>query len=306
MRHLYLIQLRALLLSLLLGISACSVISGAGDDLAPTPPPTSIVSGLQVVSPRACQVAEYGMIRVDNPQGDLISWSPKADTLAYIAPTQGSSWNVGELYIINAPAFDIPDRLATQVAGELTWSPDATIVAYLSLRRSDGLFTIGLVYPDERTSQDLFPGENARTDGYASQKAILEWLNEEHLRVLTSCGVDCMQGVDFDILTGVSAPTGDPVQPVWGMWSPHTNHPTVISSALSDLAGQLNWSPDERLVAYVDENANPWIINIESESIYPLDIGQYAAATETDWSYDSQYLAVQADQHLKVFSFDCP
>jgi len=48
------------------------------------------------------------------------------------------------------------------------------------------------------------------------------------------------------------------------------------------------------------------VINAESGSLYPLDMGQYGTATETDWSYDNQYLAVQVDQYLKIYSFKCP
>jgi hypothetical protein len=246
------------------------------------------------------------MIQVSNPQGDLIAWSPQADTLAFIASTQGSSWNVGELDIVSAPLFKNPERLTNQVAGELTWSPDEISIAYLGLRHSDDLYTIGLAYMDDRPSKDLFPGEVARTDGFSSKKAILEWMDENRLKILTSCGVDCMQGLDFNISTSISTPTGDPIQRIWDMWSPDTNLPAKTPPAFSDLVGQLNWSPDEKLIAYIDENANTWIIDVDEGSLYPLDIGQYGTATETDWSYDGLYLAVHVDQKLKIFSFDCP
>ncbi|HSB65107.1 MAG TPA: hypothetical protein VLD65_00930, partial [Anaerolineales bacterium] len=124
-----------------------------------TPMPTSSIPDMQVIPTEACLVAEQEMIRVENPQGDLISWSPVDDTVAYIASTPGSSWNVGELNIASAPLFVSPARLANQVAGELTWAPDASSIAYLGLRRSDNLYTIGLAYPDGRVSRDLFPDE---------------------------------------------------------------------------------------------------------------------------------------------------
>jgi hypothetical protein len=295
-----------LLICLSMTLSACSVFGGGSEEATPTPAPTSSVPGLEVIAPQACRVAEQGMIRVEHPQGDLISWSPVADTVAYIASTVGSSWNVGELIVLSAPSFDTPERLATQVVGELTWSPEANSIAYLSLRRSDDLFTIGLAYPDGRTSRDLFPGDAARTDNFSSQKAILGWVNEGRLSVLTSCGVDCMQSVDFGILTGLSTPIGKPIQRSWDLWAVHTNHPTTIPSDYSDLVGQLNWSPNESQIAFIDKNGYAWIINVESGSLYPLDIGTYGTATETDWSYDSQYLAVQVDQNLIIFSFKCP
>ncbi|OGO11739.1 MAG: hypothetical protein A2Y53_04400 [Chloroflexi bacterium RBG_16_47_49] len=288
---------------LLLSISACSLIGGGGEQIAPTPLPTSSVQGLQVISPQACLVAEHGMIRVEHPQGDLISWSPVADTVAYIASTVGSSWNVGDLNILSAPSFEVPVRLATQAVGELTWSPEATAIAYLGLRRRDNLYTIGLAYPDGRASKDLFPGEAARTDGFSSQKAVLEWITEGRLRVLASCGVDCMQALDFGVITGLSTSTGSPIQRTWDLWSVRTSQPTQIPASLTDLVGQLNWSPDGKQIAFIDENGIAWIINPETGNLFPLDIGLYGTATETDWSSGSQYLAVQ---DLKIFSFKCP
>ena len=133
---------------LLLVLSACSILGGAPDEPTPTPVPTSSIPGLEVISPQACQVAEQAMIRIENPQGDLIAWSPVENSVAFIASTQGSSWNVGELHSIGEPLFDNPKKLAAQVAGELDWSPEGTIIAYVGLRRSDNLYTVGLAYPE--------------------------------------------------------------------------------------------------------------------------------------------------------------
>jgi hypothetical protein len=276
------------------------------DEVNPTPIPTSSVPDIQVVPTQACQVSEHGMIRVEKPQGDLIAWSPVSDTVVYVAPTQGSGWNVGELNILSAPQFDSTVRLATQVAGEISWAPDASSIAYLGLRRSDNLYTIGLAYPDGRPAVDLFPGDAARTDDYSSQKSILKWINPGRLRVLVSCGINCLQTLDFGVLSGLSTSVGDPIEKPWDIWAPHTFHPSPIPTQYAGLTGQLNWSWDERHIAYIDENGNAWVINVDSATLYPLDIGQYGVATQTSWSYDNQYLAVQVDQNLKIYSFQCP
>jgi hypothetical protein len=301
---------KVILIGLFLGLdfifSACTILGAGSPGSTPLPSPTSSIPNMQVISPQACRVAEQTMIRVDEPQGDRIAWSPDADTVAYIASTQDSSWNVGELNILTAPQFNTPTRLATGVAGELTWSPDASTIAYLGLRRSDNMYTIGLAYPDGRTSKDLFPDEAAKTDDYSSQKSILEWIDSSHLRVLTSCGVDCMQSMDFNVLTGLSSKVGDPIQRNWDTWAVHTSQPAVLPTEYTKLKGQLNWSPNEKRIAYIDEIGNAWVINGDGGSLYPLDIGQYGTATETDWSYDNQYLAVQVDQSIMIFSFNCP
>jgi hypothetical protein len=306
MRFIHLSSYSILLVGLLLGITACTIMGGVADEVQPTPLPTSSVPAMQVVPPQACQVSEHGMIRVENPQGDLIAWSPIADTVAYIAPTQGSSWNVGELNILSAPQFDSAIRLATQVAGEISWAPDASSIAYLSLRRSDNLYTIGLAYPYGRPAVDLFPGDAARTDDYSSQKSILKWINPGRLRVLVSCGINCLQTLDFGVLSGLSTSVGDPIERPKDLWAPHTFHPSPIPTQYASLAGQLNWSWDDHHIAYIDANGRAWVINVDSDTLYPLDIGQYGTATQTSWSYDNQYLAVQVDQNLKIYSFDCP
>lgn len=301
---------KAILIGLFFGlgfaISACTILGGGSVESTPIPTPTSSVPDMQVIPPQACRVADLRMIRVDEPQGDRIAWSPNTDTVAYIASTPETSWNVGELNILSAPQFESPDRLATGVAGELIWSPDASTIAYLGLRRSDNMYTIGLAYPNGRISKDLFPDEAAKTDDYSSQKSIQEWLDTSHLRVLTSCGVDCMQTMDFNVLTGISTLVGDPIQRTWDTWAVRTLHPIAIPTELAKLPGQLNWSPDEKRIAYIDDLGNAWVINTTSGSLYPLDIGQYGTATETDWSYDNKYLAVQVDQSLMIFSFKCP
>jgi hypothetical protein len=290
---------------LLFAISACSILGSGDQQPTPTAMPTSSVSDMQVISPQACLVIEHGMINVDEPQGNLISWSPDADTLAYIASTTASSWNVGELSLLSAPDFDSPQALASGAAGELLWSPDGSKIAYLGLRRSDNLYTVSLVSPTGGTIYDLFPGETARTDDYSSQKSILQWLDDDQLRIMVSCGLDCMQTIDISVASGNSSLVGDPIQRTWGMWSAQTHHPSSIPEEFTNLPGQLNWSWDEQHIAYIDERDNAWVINTNNSTLYPLDTGQYGMAIETDWSYDDQYLAVQVDRSLKIFSFNC-
>ncbi len=300
------IKLAGSILSLLFIISACTILGGGAQDPTPTPLPTSSVPDKEVIVPQACLVAQQKMIRVDEPQGNLIAWSPMDNTVVYIAATTGSSWNIGELSLLSAPKFDPPIRLATSVAGELTWSPDASAIAYLGLRRSDNLYTVSLAYPNGRISQDLFPDETARTDDYSSQKAILEWMDSSRLRVLVSCGNDCMQPMEIAVQSGLSNIVDDPIQRTWDMWSVHIHPPSIMLSEYAKLLGQLNWSWDEQHIAYIDKAGNTWVINVNDGNLYALDIGQYGTATETDWSFDNQYLAVHVDLQLMIFTFTCP
>jgi hypothetical protein len=306
MRFFPFIKIYALLIFFLIGLPACSFLGASSSEAISTPLPISSIPDFNVIPPQMCLVADLGMIRVEHPQGNLIAWSPVNDSLAYIASTQESSWNVGDLNQLSAPAFDAQVRLAAQVAGELTWAPDGLSIAYLGLRHSDNLYTIGLAYPDGRASRDLFPAEAAQTDDYSSQKSILEWIDTGRLRVLVSCGLNCLQTYDIGVASGLSTKVGDQLEKNWDMWTPHVYHPATIPKGLASLAGQLNWSWDERHVAYIDEKGSAWVVNVASSTLSPLDIGQYGTATETDWSYDNEYLAIQVDQNLKIFSFQCP
>ncbi len=306
MRLSYSIKLGAILLTMLTGVSACSMVGASQAELTTTPVPTSSISGDTVIPAQMCLMGQQDMIRSEQPQGDLVAWSPTTDTLAFVASNTESSWNVGDLIMLSAPQFDSPHRLASQVAGELTWSPDATSIAYLGLRHSDNLYTIGLAYPDGRTSRDLFPDQAAKTDDYSSQKSILEWMDSGRLRVMVSCGLNCLQQYDIGVGSGLATAVADPMEKMWGMWTPHTYHPSILPEEYADLKGQLNWAWDDRHIAYIDGKNNLWVVNADSGTLYPLDIGTYGSATETDWSFDSQYLAVQVDQYLKIFSFHCP
>ncbi len=306
MRCHLLIKIAPILGATLFGLAACTILGGSSGDSTPTPRPTSSIIGMHVVSTQACKVAEQDMIRVENPQGDLIAWSPTSDSLAYIASTQDTVWNVGELNILTAPKFDSPIRLATQAAGELAWSPDASSIAYLGLRRSDNLYTIGLAYPAGQASKDLFPGDSARTDDYSGEKAILEWMDTNRLRVLVSCGINCLQTLDVNVISGHTSLVGDQLEKFHGQWDAHVTHPSTIPPEFSKLEGQLNWSWDDQHIAYIDGAGNAWVVNVKTNTLYPLEIGQYGTATETDWSSDNRYLAVQVDNKLMVFTFQCP
>jgi hypothetical protein len=296
------ISLAAMLLSALLILTACG-----GTDFekpTPTPLPTSSLPGLVTVEPRLCRVAKLPMLRVDQPQGDMLAWAPGSQTLAYLAPATGSTWMVGTLMTVSAPDFDTPLDLTDYAAGHLTWSPQGSALAYLSLRRSDGLYSVGVVYPQRGEVVDLFPGEAARTDDWSSQKAIDRWRNEQSLLVKVSCGLDCVQTVQVALATGVITPLGDPVQRAWDWWDYRLNPGEALPGDTQDFVQQVNWSPDGQRLVYVDRRADAWVVSLDEQIQFPLDTGSYLSVSETDWSQDGEYLAVQAEDWLFIFG-DC-
>jgi hypothetical protein len=273
-------------------------------EATPTPLPTSSLSGLVTVQPQMCPLAKLAMLRVDEPQGDLLAWAPGTATLAYLAPATGSTWMVGSLLAVSAPDFDTPQELADHAAGHLTWSPQGSALAFLSLRRSDGLFSVGVVYPQSGEVDDLFPGEAARTDEWSSQKAVREWRNEQSLLVEVSCGLDCVQSVQVTLPGGALTPLGDPVQRPWDWWNYRLNAGPELPVEYLPLVQEVNWSPDGSRVAYVDARRDAWVILLDEQVQFPLPTGGFLSVSETDWSADGKYLAAQAEDWLFIFG-DC-
>lgn len=288
---------------LLLSLTACG-----GSDFeksTPTPLPTSSLPGLVTVQPQLCPLAKLPMLRVDRQQGHLIAWAPESNTLAYLAPATGSTWMVGTLQMVRAPDFTAPVELVNYAAGHLTWSPQETALATLSLRRSDGLYTVTVVFPKSGESIDLFPGEAARTDDWSSQKAVDRWINEQTLLVQVSCGLDCVQAVRANLSNGSLTPQGDPVQRTWDWWDYSLNPGPELPDQYLSFMQQVNWSPDEKLLVYVDRRADAWVVSLDEGIQFPLATGGYLAVSETDWSPDGKYLAAQAEDWLFIFG-DCP
>jgi hypothetical protein len=291
-------------LAMVLLLAACSG-SGAGNG-TPTPLPTSSLPGLVTIQPQLCRLADLSMLKVDRPQGDLLAWAPGSATLAYLAPTSGSTWMVGNLMVVNEPAFDSPLKLADQAAGGLAWSTDGNGLAYLSLRRSDNLYTVGVAYPQGGISRDLFPAEAARFDEWSSQKTVVGWRNVNRLRVQVSCGLDCVQTMDINTMDGSMTVVGEAGQLSWDWWNYRLNQPVALPVDYQEFMRQPNWSPDGRRLVYLDSRADAWVVSLEEGTQFPLDTGGFLAVSETDWSEDGQYLAVQAENHLFIFGSECP
>jgi hypothetical protein len=299
----YRILFAATCLTALIFLAACGGLTA--DLPTPTPLPTSSLPGLVTVQPQLCRLVELPIVKVDEPQGDLLAWAPGANTLAYLAPATASTWMVGTLMVVNGPAFDMPRELADRVAGDLAWSPEGNGLAFISLRRSDNLFSVGVAYPETGRTQDLFPGEAARYDEWSSQKAVLDWLGENRLRVQVSCGLDCVQTVAVNLTDGSLSLLGEPVQRAWDWWDYTLNQAEELPAEYQEFMRQANWSPDVGRLVYLDRRADAWVVSLEEGIQFPLDTGGFLAVSETDWSADGRYLAVQAEDSLFIFG-ECP
>ena len=297
---------RLVWVGLLLGLLWLTACGGAGlQQPTLTPLPTSSLPGLGTVAPRLCTLAKLPMLRADAPQGDMLAWAPEADTLAYLAPTAGSTWLVGTLVTVSAPDFAAATELADYAAGHLTWSPQGSMLAFLSLRRSDGLYSVAVVTPGTGEVRDLFPGEAARTDEWSSQKAVRTWLNEQSLQVEVSCGLDCVQRMLAMLPSGTITAFGDPLQRPWDWWAYRLNSGPALPADYQEFVTQVNWAPDGERMVYIDVRRDAWVVLVDEGVQFPLPTGGFLAVSETDWSADGDYLAVQAEDWLFIFG-DCP
>ena len=287
-------------------------------NLIPTLTPTADVNGYQSIAPRSCLVGEWDVIQTNKAQGDLIAWQPGQHRLAYLAPSTATTWYTGRLALRSGDDFTTNQTLAENIlsTGDLTWSPNGARLAFLAFRVDESLETILATTPDGGAPVDLFPLDAARTDARTSQKSILHWLDNNRVRVLTSCGEDCQQQIDIDTRDGSAAPAAasqrknagailnrDAIKIMDGL---------TLSENVLEYDAQLyprgfsrpNWSPDAGQVTYIDRRGLLWLINLSDKKQWIVDIG-LRVVSEVKWSSDSHLLAVRAEDRIFVLEGLC-
>lgn len=312
----------------ILALSACDVLPQpqvAGVIGTVTPTATMDPSGYQAISPESCTIGNWSTIQAERrqagytfwSQGDMVSFQPyrpgEPARIAYMAPSDRSSWLAGELRLAEGPDFKEHITLARNVlaVGDLTWSPSGDRLAFIAFRPEDSLYTVMIAGADGSGLVDLFPADLARTDNRSAQKAIVAWEDEQKVQVVSSCGEQCLQGFEVDISQPtipaliptpiadykelyrrlsinrheLPTPTGEPLQFPKVMNSPH-------------------WSPDEKSLVYLDRRAMLWYLSIDRKINYLLDIG-LRDVHETRWSPQSDYLAVRAEDRIFLMEIPC-
>lgn len=306
------------LLALVMLLAGCAIPPEFGADPdSPTPMPTGTpdVAGYNAVETRGCRVNDWTTMQTNQEQGALIAWRPGPTTdLAFLAPSDRTSWFVGDLRLAKAPEYTEHVRLAPNVlaAGDLTWSPDGERLAFLAFRPSENVYTVMSVRADGSELIDHFPTDLARTDVRTSRKAIIGWEDEDSLLALAYCGDTCRSGYRIDVsepgepmltptpiddytefkknlTTGRRVPPYDP-----------EDFPRVISTPYSFP----HWSPGDRWVSYLDRSLSLWVLSPEEKITFPLDIG-LRDVYEMQWSEREDLLAVRAEDRIFVFQVPC-
>ena len=280
------------------------------------PTPTRDPSGYQAVPAQSCLITDWAALQSDKPQGDLLAWQPDTQNLAYVAPAERTSWYIGDLMYVQGPDFKKKTVLAPNALsnGDLTWSPSGSRLAFLAYRPNEGVYTVMVVRPDGSGLTDLFPTDLARTDTRASQKAILGWQDENTLAVISSCGEECQMAYALQVNSAPGpALTPTPINDyhdLVGNLEMHRNvqdfDAKLFPKALSDEASNPmpNWSPNQRMIAYLDRRGLLWLLLIQEKISYLLDIG-LRDVYETQWASGSQYIAIRAEDRIFIFQVPC-
>jgi WD40 repeat protein len=280
-------------------LTACSSDAAAptpsdGDLLltaqAANPLPTQISGqGLSVVGTSACQVQKMVSVQTDKEQGEMISWSPSGNVLAYITPSNEKwGWFVGNLVILDVDKNNVLYTTSDiRVAGDLTWSPDGKKLAFVILDPQAKIYNVEILDLENKSLQQVFSSEEAKTDDWSSPKGIHEWIDSTIVEVMSSCDVDCSRSYDFNTATSQMT-VGAEVRK-------QEDSSLSVNSEMT--------SPDGTWQLMIDTKDNTWMSSTKKHqaSIILAD----TAVSEIKWSGDSSYLALKIDESVLLFEPVC-
>lgn len=298
-------------------LSACAGTVNP-EDLPPTPTPlpTSSAPRFPVVQTEACQLAKYQAMRTRLPQGDLLAWGTKENTLAFVGPAAQSNWFTGTLYSVTAPAFQNPQKLSgtTLVYGSLSWSPDDSRIAYVSFHQPER-YALSVSQIRSAAASEI-ASSAIPSDGLDSSRVIEGWSDAQSVRMLVSCGVDCDQTWIVNIQDGSAETIGEQLRRARSrMWPRPLLHdydpeefPQMFLDTWADrLSPQMKeptWTEDAQKVAYIDRFLTAWVLRVDQEKQYMLYTPQ-VDAQELKWSRDGRYLALRTDDDVWIYDTEC-
>ncbi len=277
---------------------------------AVTPSPTPDDHGFPFVSSPYCKVTEWNTIQTEGPQGDLMAWSPASDTLAWIEPGKTGNWSAGNLVVSsgqllkNRASINI-DALAF---GNLSWSADGQVLAFVALRHTDSLYTVVTIdfSGDRPKVKDQLPDEAAHTDEWGSDKAIIGWDGPRQLQVASSCGPDCDLPITIDTAANTwKMHSSAERKTLSSNWKIGNQRPVDDPDQYPPMVEDPSWSQDGNFMAFVDERNNLWVVDLveKTQTMLPYYFGYIE---EIKWSSNSRLMTVRNESRIFMMSMDCP
>jgi dipeptidyl aminopeptidase/acylaminoacyl peptidase len=288
--------------SLILG--GCTNLGLVSPDTQPTLTPlptTNPDEGLRVIAPTACQAIVEPTIQADRPAGDLVSFSPDGKILAYVEPyNQKWGWYNGNLTLLSLETGESRRTRDLKVAGDISWSPDGTHIAFIALHTTENLYTVVVLSTSDFTPLDLYAA-GAVTDEFSSQKGIVGWVDASRIEVEESCGVDCSRAVEISI-----SGQGQQVLTT-GRWQDNTSLNITLNppeGAVNPDWSLVNVSPDGAKIFLVDKNGLAWVAAPDVKTKFQLTLDQ-GDVQESRWSPDSNLLAVRTNENIFLYDLNC-
>ena len=286
-------------------------------------PPTLDLKGNEVLEEYTPEFYEVVCISIleDRLHGGIMEWADDAPLFAYVAPSNRYwGWFSGDAVILNfaddakmpddfgrIPEGMAPSSISTtdlHVFGDFGFSPDHSRLAFTALRQSEKLYTIFVATLDSGLSNviDLFPDAQAETDAFASEKSVIEWVNNNVLRVASSCGIDCERVYTVDVRDPVLK-FEEEVRKNGHDGRKQDNYVIEHDDRRYPVMNNANWSPDARFVFYTDARYQTWIIREETKQQYQLPVNG-RDVLQTRWSFDSRFLAIRFEDSIEIYKIE--
>ena len=283
-------------------------------------PPTLDLKGnevLEEITPEPYEVVCISILE-DHIHGGIMEWADDVPLFAYVAPANRYwGWFSGDAVVLdfrdeskvpdefgNIPKGFSPRELSTSdlhVFGDFAFSPDNNRLAFTALRQSEKLYTIFVATLDSGLKNviDLFPDAAAETDEYASDKSVIEWLNNNEVRVASSCGVDCERIYTANVRSGALT-FEEEVRKYGHNGREQPNHVIEYDDRNYPVMNNANWSPNDEFVFYTDARYQTWIIREKTKQQYQLPVDG-RDVLQTRWSPDSRFIAIRFEDAIEIY-----
>ena len=283
-------------------------------------PPTLDLKGNEVLEFE--NLTPYQVVCVsileDRIHGGIMEWADDAPIFAYVAPANRYwGWFSGDAVVLNfSDEAKVPDEFGNipegfspyeisttdlHVFGDFGFSPDHSRLAFTALRQSEKLYTIFVASYDAglKDAVDLFPDTLAETDEYSSDKSVIGWVNNNVVRVASSCGIDCERIYTADVRTGTLT-FEEEVRKHGHEGREQPNHIIEYDDRNYPAMNNANWSPNDQFLFYTDARYQTWIIREETKQQYLLPVDG-RDVLQTRWSADSRFIAIRFEERIEIY-----